>query len=359
MIVDYPRDFSTAVIVLNYKGAADTMACVESLCRLNEPVDVFLVDNASPDGSYGTLQAWGDRVFGDRNAPNITTPHPVAFVDLGKGRLQAGALPADFEGKSTKTIFLVQSGSNGGYAAGNNVGLIEAWKRPYRFFWLLNNDTEVHAEALHWLLARMAEDRRMGLCGSTLLYHGRRDMVQNYGGAAFRSWHGISSAIGMGEPFDAAVDRASIERQMSYVNGASTLVSREFLETVGLMEERYFLYWEEIDWAFRGNKVFSLGFAPKSIVYHKVGASIGTADFEAASPFVEYHFLRNRIFFCFMFSPKSLPYVFASIGRELLKRCLRGSWQRAGLLLSAIGSGSKAIAAFCLGRRSDKHSHIR
>ena len=64
------------------------------------------------------------------------------------------------------------------------------------------------------------------------------------------------------------------------------LSSRVFLEDVGLMEESYFLYFEELDWAMRAKKAFKLGYARESVVYHKEGASIGTHSNRA-----------NRIFF--------------------------------------------------------------
>jgi len=123
-------------------------------------------------------------------------------------------------------------------------------------------------------------------------------MVQTYGGAWFSRLKWLAAAIGAGSPSSADVDESAVEAELSFVNGASPLVTRTFLERVGLMEESYFLYWGELDWALRRPSDMKLGFAKRSVVYHKVGASIGTNDFEETSPFVDYLYARNRILVC-------------------------------------------------------------
>ncbi|NNM71283.1 glycosyltransferase family 2 protein [Enterovirga aerilata] len=337
------RDFAadaTAVIVLNYNGWRDTIDCVESLLHLPEPLGVFVVDNASSDESVRKLREWGQSRLPDINAERVASgSSAVRFLERRPMSSQGPGPDWPPAESSIGSVVLIASSRNGGYAAGNNVALRFALAEPYRFFWVLNNDTLVKPDTLHWMIARLREDPGIGMCGSTLLYHDEPDTVQNYGGAAFQPWKGRASGIGLGEPFDPAIDRTGVERQLAYVSGASTLVTRRFLETVGLMEESYFLFWEEIDWAVRARGRFRLGFAPRSIVYHRVGASIGTRDKSEQSELAEFYMVRNRVLFCSRYSRRSLPFVLADVGRTMFRRLRRGEWRRAAGLVRAVTGG--------------------
>ena len=95
---------------------------------------------------------------------------------------------------------------------------------------------------------------------------------------------------------------------MNYVEGASMLVTRQFLEEIGIMCEDYFLYFEEADWAIRAEGRFKLAYAPESIVYHKVGGSIGTSSNPAKKSYTcDYFNIRNRLLFTRRFYPTALP----------------------------------------------------
>ena len=111
---------------------------------------------------------------------------------------------------------------------------------------------------------------------------------------------------------------------MVYVIGASMLVSRPFLQAVGLMQEDYFLYFEEIDWAERARrhaKPFRLGFASGSVVYHKVGASAGT---HARSVLSVRYYTRNRLRFLKRFYPAHLGAARRWLFWEGVRALLRG-----------------------------------
>ncbi len=171
------------------------------------------------------------------------------------------------------------------------------------------------------------------MCGSTLLYADKPETIQNLGGAGFSRLKGIGYALGEGTHRSTPVNRSTVEDELRFVSGASMLVTREFLETVGLMQEDYFLFGEELDWAFRSRNQFRLGYAPQSIVYHKVGAAIGT---RVQSPLSEYYMTRNRIKICLRFSKVSLPFVFLDLCRAITRYCARGHWDRAKLIVHAV-----------------------
>jgi GT2 family glycosyltransferase len=322
---------TTGIVILNYNGWRDTVECLVSILAIREPIHVIVIDNASPDGSEQHLAAWAESEL-----PAITAERarmgmaPVAFERLRAGefssRLDESALP----------LTLMQTGVNGGYAAGNNAGIRLALQRGCDFVWLLNNDTVVEPEALSHLLARVRGEPRIGLCGSTLVYHERPDTVQACAGGRFRRWRGWSVDIGNGSSLDGRPDPRQVEQELSYINGASTLATRAFLEAVGPMEESYFLYWEEIDWAFRARGRFRLGYAPGSIVRHKVGASIGTRHGAQQSPLADFYMLRGAVLFCLRHSWATLPGTLFNAARNLGRLAAQGEWRRLRQQLRAL-----------------------
>lgn len=294
----------TIVVLLNWNGWRDTVACLESLFGPKAtPCRVVVCDNNSQDESVAQLSTWGQTRFGSR------------FERFDRSDVERGvALDVD-----TK-LALVENGANLGFAGGNNIGIRLAMKSPdCMFVWLLNNDTTVAPEALARVVARAESDPSIGLCGSTLIYHHDRQMVQAFGGANYNRFSGKSRHMGAFAPLSAIpTDPAKIESAMSYVVGAAMLVRREYLEQIGLMEEGYFLYCEEIDWATRGKDKFRLGYAPNSYVFHKEGASIGTAA-SGGSALSTYYLFRSRVRFTARFYPVLLVPVVISCVWDICK----------------------------------------
>ncbi len=138
---------------------------------------------------------------------------------------------------------------------------------------------------------------------------------------------------------------------MNYVEGASMLVSREFLEEVGLMCEDYFLYFEEIDWAIRASGRYSLAYAADSIIYHKVGASIGTSSNPTVKSFTcDYYNIRNRILFTKKYYPRALPTIYLFLLGTFILRVLLGKWDRVsmviGLMIGRYKTGPAALDCY-------------
>jgi len=297
------------VVLLNWNGFRDTLECLASLFKSNKILfSVIVCDNGSSDDSVAEITQWA----------SATLP-ANEFATYTKVQVATGAR-LDI---STR-LALVENGANLGFAGGNNVGVRLALNSPEcGYVWLLNNDTTVDANALSNVLARAESDPRIGLCGSTLIYHHDQQMVQALGGATFNRYTGRSKHIGAFLPrSDVPTDPAPTEAAMDYVVGAAMLVRRAYLEQVGLMQEDYFLYYEEIDWCTRGNGLFSLGYAANSFVFHKEGASIGTAS-SGGSTLSIYYLFRNRVRFTLRFFPLALPFVLASCGLDIFKFMLK------------------------------------
>lgn len=192
---------------------------------------------------------------------------------------------------------------------------------------MLNPDTVVRPDALRRLCEVLAKDNRAGICGSTLLYYDSPQKVQVLGGAEYNKWLALPRHIGAGQDITSPIDVESVMRRMAYVYGASMLVSRGFIEEIGLLNEDRFLYFDELDWAMRSRGKFSLAYAPGSVVYHREGGNLGAG--RAKSWTSDYYFLRNRIRVTRDFMPYALPTVYLAILVSAARRAYRRQWDRA------------------------------
>ncbi len=313
-----------AIVVLNWNNWIDTIECLESIFRIMYPnFRVIVVDNGSTDGSVDRISGWAEgSVVGlpEKAGPTfpadapVPKPFPYVVRDVAAG-----------EGiDETPPLVIIRSGTNLGFAGGNNVALRYLLKHDYwQYVWLLNNDTVVDPDALTALQRRMTESPRAGMCGSLLPYYDRPDTIWAQGGGTYNHWLASSGCIGNGLPVAKGFARHEVEGRMKYVAGASMLVSRAFIEETGLMCEDYFLYFEEPDWAFRGRHRFRLAYAPESIVYHKVGMSTkkgsepGT-DIDRPEDYI----FRNSLKFTRTFFPFSLPFVFVRVAFNRIRAWL-------------------------------------
>jgi GT2 family glycosyltransferase len=286
---DYHKD-SVFIVIVNWNGGRDTLECLASLANLTFPsFKIVVVDNASTDGSAGMIRK--------------------AFPD----------------------VTIISTRENLGFAGGCNLGLKYAMDQGANFVWLLNNDTVVEPDTLTQLVRRMQERPSAGMCGSTLVYYHKRTLVQAYGGAVYNKWLGTVRHLGQNSSREAEVNPTHIEKNLDYVIAASLLVSRTLLERVGLLSEDYFLYFEELDWATRAKGLFSLAWAPKSVVYHKEGRSTGgglSAEPRHKSKMSDYYGIRNRLKFTKRYYPWALPTVYLCLLYTLFNRIRRGQWDR-------------------------------
>ena len=203
-------------------------------------------------------------------------------------------------------------------------------------FWLLNNDTVVEPGSLSSMVRLMQSRPEIGLCGSLNLSYYNPRQVQAEGGKPYCIW----TARVRTPPLRMADELDSRAAAIDFVIGASMLASRAFLETVGLMEESYFLYFEELDWAMRARGKFELGYARDSVIYHKEGATIGSNYHRMKRSLLSEHYLtRNRVLFTKRFLPWALPSVLVTVCFAAGYRALRGDFERAKLMLRSMLQG--------------------
>lgn len=234
------------IIVLNWNGKEDTSLCLKSIEEAHFDGEVVIVDNGSTDGSQEYFKTHFSKAT------------------------------------------LIETGENLGYAGGNNVGIEYGLKKGYPYFLILNNDTTVDPHIINNFLKTAAAHPEGGIFGGKIYLMEDRTRFDHFGGM----WDKRRIHLNM-TGFREVDDGKSWEAPfpLDYVTGAALFVRREVFETIGLMDPRYFLYWEETDFCFHARKAgFHILTAPQAILWHKVSAS-----FTGGKPHSTYFFWRNRL----------------------------------------------------------------
>lgn len=297
-----------AILIVNYRCSLDTLACLNSLSLLDyRDFDVYVVDNMSPDDSYEVLNTWGREqdYFLFFNAD-------ISNYENIRGGNEVGR----------RKLFLIKSDINGGFAYGNNIALKCASRfGVYEYFWILNPDTLANQNSLGSLVSSLQENNSLGMVGSKLVYAHDRKTIQACGGGRYFKWFAFVKE---------AKDKASA-KLLDYCTGASMLISRRFLDAVGLMNEEYFLYCEELDWAIRGRRSgFGLAYCEESVVFHSEGASIGTntRSVTQRSELSDFYGTRSRVILTKNYYPFCLPVVYIALLGVIVNRIRRRQFRR-------------------------------
>jgi hypothetical protein len=237
-----------SVILLNYNGPRDTTDCIESLRKSSfKDFDIVVVDNASPDSSVTALR---DRY------PDIT---------------------------------LIVNDRNLGFAGGNNVGIRHALQRDSKFVLLLNNDTTVDPNGLGVLLKTMEENPEVGIVGGKIYYADRPNVIW-FAGGYFNINSGFGDHYGKAEEDVSQYNRA---RECDFITGCCMLIRREVCERIGLLDDSYFLYYEDVDFCTRARrKGYGILYQPGAVIYHKISRATSWD-----SPVYIYFNLRNKLLF--------------------------------------------------------------
>jgi len=278
----WPR---VGIVVLNWNRRDDTLACLGSLARLDySAFEVVVVDNGSTDGSVLAIRE--------------------RFPD----------------------VFLIENGENLGYTGGNNAGLRYALDRGLDYVLLLNNDTEVASDLLHRLVAAAEADSRVGIAGPTIYYYDRPELIWSAGGAI--DWRrGRTWMVGLDERDIGQFGNAP--REVDFVTGCALLVRRAVLEAVGLLDERFFAYYEEAEWCVRARRAgFRIVHLPRARVWHKISPGA-----QADSPVVHYYMIRNRLLFLKLTGAGARAWMntlLVEYLRTLLSWSLRPRWRGKG-----------------------------
>lgn len=240
------------IIILNYNGYSDTIECIKSLELIEyKNYKIVVVDNKSTDES-------------------------VKFIK-------------NFISKNEK-INLIESESNLGFSGGNNLGIEYALMNNAGYICLLNNDTVVEPDFLGPLVNIMETDANIGISGGKIMYHKNKNIVWAAGGYIEEN-----KAIGVNYGIDKNENDVIDEiREVTFLTGCLQVIRREVFQNIGLYDDEYFLYMEDVDFCKRAlEHGYKLIYDPNSKIYHKVSASTGGK----VSPMVVYYMTRNRLLF--------------------------------------------------------------
>lgn len=315
---------SIGVVVLNWKGASLTLACLDSLhdSRI-VPSRVVVVDNASADGSIERFVRWA----GERQIP---------FRLFREG---------EEPGTPTEWLTIVEANSNRGFAPGNNLGIRFLRERTAcTHVLLLNNDATVAPDFFDEIARALQRVPEAGLVTGTIYEDhgdGDRSVVWYAGGIE------IPGRALTGHLHSVPESDNPVETQ--FVSGCAMLISGSALDAVGDLAECYSpVYWEDAEYSHRvrahGMKLI---YAPRAVVYHRVGSTVGPAR---ESPLVTYCQNRHRVFFVRRnYRGKqrilALGYLFATKPARALFEILRGNGRIGTAILRGFANGLLSSSA--------------
>ena len=286
------NEYKISIITINYNGLTDTCELIESI-PFNNEMEVIVVDNASTQDE----------------ASIIAERYPQ--------------------------VKAIRSPRNLGFAGGNNIGIKEA---KGKFILLINNDTYFKEFNIESLIQRLESSDKIGIVCPKLRFAWGNNPIQFAGYTHLSPITVRNQAIGFGEDDHGQYDIAT---PTPYAHGAAMLIKREAIDTVGLMPECFFLYYEELDWSMMFTRAgYEIWYDPACTVFHKESQTTGQN-----SPLRTYYITRNRLLLVkrnYNGINKYLSYIYL-IGivapRDIIKFTLQGRFD----LIKAVYRGIKTF----------------
>jgi len=272
--MNYPLKVS--FVVLNWNKWHETVECLESIFISDYPTfEVIVVDNGSTNDSVKELRS------------------------------------------RFKSIIVIETGDNLGFAGGCNVGIECALKNNSDYIFLLNNDAIIEKGALTDMINLANSDTKIGIVSPKIYFFNNSLSMPKiwYGGANLNLKLGRTSMAGY-KKFETGQFDAT--RVVNFVSGCAMLVRSEVIRNVGMFDIEFFNIFEDADFCTRvSTKGYKLVYYPSAVVHHKESASFGTLY----SPFSVYFQVRNRLLFIKKHVNKSfIPLAFTAAIISFLKR---------------------------------------
>lgn len=215
---------SVAVIILNWKNAAETLRCLESVVpAVSTDDEVVVVDNGSQDQSVEQVR---------ERYPQVT---------------------------------VIANERNLGYAEGNNTGIRYAMEQGFGFILVLNNDARIEAQTLPELIKAADANPQAAFLGPQIFHLDEPDKVQSRGVSLDYLWR--SSHNGMDET-------GLMGRQEAFavdcITGAAIFIRSACLQKIGLLDAEFFMYREDVDWCLRTRRMgYQIMLVPAARVWHR------------------------------------------------------------------------------------------
>jgi GT2 family glycosyltransferase len=293
------REPRVSIVVLNWNSFQVTLDCLLSLRKADyRNFEVVLVDNGSTDSSSEQLV------------------------------------------ESIPEIRLIKNGTNLGFAAGCNVGMRDALGRGADYVLLLNNDTVVAPDFLTQLVQVAESDPTIGVLNPKIYFFDPPDRL-NYAGGAHKRWRLYPITIGYRQKDRGQFDQM---REMSFLSGCAMLIKAEVLRQVGVFEEVYFHFYEDVEWSLRATKAGFKGmYVPKAVIWHKEHF---VTSKNQRNGFIEYYLARSNVIYVrkhlpFRQWPVKLPFFFAWMIYRTVVFTAKGDWEKITSLYRGAWKGTK------------------
>lgn len=294
------------IVVLNWNGLENTKECIKSLKKINKSgfeTEIIIVDNASKDQSAEKIR------------------------------------------KENKEVKIVENDTNLGFALGNNKGIEEALKNNCDYVYILNNDMVVDSLVISNLL-KTAQNNNAGIVSPKIYFYKGFEFHKSkykenelgkiiwFAGGVIDWKNVFGHHLGVDQ-----VDRGQFDKdcEIDYATGASMFINKRVLEKTGLFDQKYFLYYEDLDFSLRakqsGEKIY---YSFRAVAWHKnAGSSYSGSNLQ------DYYISRNRIIFGIKYAPFNTK---IALIKEALRLMLKGRrWQKKGIVdffLCKFGKGS-------------------
>lgn len=274
-----------AIVVVAFRNPDDVIACLEALAKA--PATPSFAILICENGGAGAYDALIDALMG-LGGPCAGESEGAAcagFVRVRRLRLGAAL------------VVVGEAPENLGYGGGINAWMSAiAVDADWRGIWVLNPDTKPEPQALA-ALVNFARDHGKGMVGSRAMYVDTPNLVRARG-LKWRKFAASVRGVDIFAPASIQPAPEDVEARIDAPSGCSFYVTRECLGRIGPMDERYFLYYEDLDWGLRAKASCGVGYAFDSVVPHVGGTTLGTAkrlaDFSRLAVYLEF---RNRILF--------------------------------------------------------------
>lgn len=293
------------IVLVNWNCKQVILHCLESIKMAGYIESVIIVDNASDDGSIEEIKS------------------QIAKVKI------------------------IESKTNLGFAEGNNRGIKYLLENGARYIFILNPDTEITKDTIPELIEVMEKDKRIGIVGPKILIPTPRESHPGFSTPGeseqipppARSPYGHLSGVlpiiwSCGGIIDKnrfsgglignrEIDKGQYDKvkEVDFISGTAMMVRSEVFEKVGLLENPYFMYYEDVEFCQKAKKAgFKIIFVPSTTVLHKESSSIGKN-----SPAQEYYMARNHLLFVERYAPISIKIrEFIRLPKTVFEHWLKG-----------------------------------
>ena len=217
---------SYLIVLINYNNWQDTLECIDSL--LNAGVEysaIFVIENGSTNDSYDKLKSHLPRV-------NI-----------------------------------IKTDCNLGFSRGNNLGIKDGIKKDVEYIILLNNDTIVERNSIKILIDEMNKNTDVSIGTGQIRYYPEKDKIW-YAGGKLITWRGLAKHNKFSEKRNTEYSQKPL--MTSFISGCYMCIRTSHIKDLGLLNEKFFLYLEDIEYSARAiNKKMKLMYVSGSVIYHK------------------------------------------------------------------------------------------